>query len=660
MTPEERANEARAFAAGQLEQEGEDRKGELASRMEATDAPLSGGTKGGNVPFVQSDLWAAVRRASTRDSVPQAPQGPQVPYVPGTNKYEDVDAANEARGATPSGPDPFDYAHKTQAPDPSPYAVSGSMDGAPAPAAPTGVPGPDVQGPSGGAAGQPAPAAPQGYFRPGTGFRPTSRQIQSGVQGPEVDTARAEYSAATGLGLKGVDHQVSAEQQRLDAAKAIAQRDYMAGAITQARQTDLANRKKQAEDDGYSQIQALTQEVREGAIDPNHMWAERGTAARIFATIGVAMGAFVAAKTGGPNLVLQQVNGEIDRDIDAQKANLAGKSRSLEHSKSLLAMNLARFGNEEQAILASRAMAKEQAAKEFDVLTAGSKDQDLLANAAKLKSTILNSAGDDMTKLAQLAGDKVTTAEAYDRGGRVGGDAGGGNPKAPDNLFVPTGPNGEGYRARTEKEAQKGRSLRAAVSSLENVVNQGVSIRKKTNLVERAAGKSGLHETEDFSKLESLGDQAVGAVKEAEELGALDIGSATLSKGIVGDFSSVRGNPDARAQSYLNNVRKKLTDFEKAQGGQGANQAFRRDADGNVYTRSIGDTTMASPSPGMPAMTTVSGQKLPGARPAAQVRAHDNNDGHAIFSDDPSIPSDPKPAKGVKAGGIKPKHRGRK
>jgi hypothetical protein len=56
-------------------------------------------------------------------------------------------------------------------------------------------------------------------------------------------------------------------------------------------------------------------------VDPEA--AKGTTGAQLFAAIGVAMGAFGASMTGGPNTALQIVNANIDRNIKAQETNIA-------------------------------------------------------------------------------------------------------------------------------------------------------------------------------------------------------------------------------------------------------------------------------------------------------------------------------------------------
>jgi hypothetical protein len=74
--------------------------------------------------------------------------------------------------------------------------------------------------------------------------------------------------------------------------------------------------------------QILFDDIKNAKIDPNHFWQDKSTGQKIMAVVGMALGAGGAAATGSPNFALQTIQGAVDRDIDAQKANL-GKLQSL-------------------------------------------------------------------------------------------------------------------------------------------------------------------------------------------------------------------------------------------------------------------------------------------------------------------------------------------
>lgn len=88
-------------------------------------------------------------------------------------------------------------------------------------------------------------------------------------------------------------------------------------------------------------------EVASGKVNPNRMWQQAGTGAKISASIGLILGGMGAGLTGGPNQALEVIQKAVDRDIDAQKTNL-GKS------KSLYSMYMQKYQNHRLADAATR------------------------------------------------------------------------------------------------------------------------------------------------------------------------------------------------------------------------------------------------------------------------------------------------------------------
>lgn len=110
-----------------------------------------------------------------------------------------------------------------------------------------------------------------------------------------------------------------------------------------------------------TEMDTLNQEVRETKIDPNAYWTNQNAFGKALSAISVALGAFAQGMSGGrvPNTALQLMNAAIEREIDAQKANLANKRASLADKRSIYAMARQRFGDAEQAENYTRARLQE-------------------------------------------------------------------------------------------------------------------------------------------------------------------------------------------------------------------------------------------------------------------------------------------------------------
>ena len=73
----------------------------------------------------------------------------------------------------------------------------------------------------------------------------------------------------------------------------------------------------------------MRRDVADAKIDPNQFWATRSTGQKISAAIGMMLGGLGSGLTGGPNPVIQLVDNAIQRDLDAQAANLKQKNTLL-------------------------------------------------------------------------------------------------------------------------------------------------------------------------------------------------------------------------------------------------------------------------------------------------------------------------------------------
>lgn len=94
--------------------------------------------------------------------------------------------------------------------------------------------------------------------------------------------------------------------------------------------------------------QNFMDDINNQHIDPNHYMGSLSTAGRLQTAIGLIAGGMGGA-FGGGNSALQFLNNQIDRDINAQKANLGVK-------QTLLEANMRQFGNMRDALDMTRVM----------------------------------------------------------------------------------------------------------------------------------------------------------------------------------------------------------------------------------------------------------------------------------------------------------------
>lgn len=111
-----------------------------------------------------------------------------------------------------------------------------------------------------------------------------------------------------------------------------------------------------------SEMDALDSEIRATKIEPMSYFSKDNVWAGILSTLSVAVGAFAQGMSGGrvPNTALQIMNATIERDLEAQKANLAAKGKALDYKRSLYGMAREALGDERQAFEYSKGLMYEQ------------------------------------------------------------------------------------------------------------------------------------------------------------------------------------------------------------------------------------------------------------------------------------------------------------
>lgn len=224
-------------------------------------------------------------------------------------------------------------------PGPAPGAVQSPADminpfavGAGQPSSDAFVPPSDAQ-----ASGAPDPIPQAAVPAPQA---PAYRAAPANPQASAFPDPMKAMGQAQGLEAAGIQGTAKA-QAASSAAQAKAYQDF----LTQQKAVTEQYQKQYAQlDQENQQFQAA---YADGKIQPNRVWTEASTGNKIMAGIGLILGGMGSALTGQPNAALGIIDKTIDRDIDAQKANI-------DKQKSLFSMNMERYRNTEQAEAATR------------------------------------------------------------------------------------------------------------------------------------------------------------------------------------------------------------------------------------------------------------------------------------------------------------------
>lgn len=113
---------------------------------------------------------------------------------------------------------------------------------------------------------------------------------------------------------------------QLGAQTAQAEQDYQTDA-----QKNLASYQKNYNDLAMER-QNLQSDIANGHIDPKNYLENMSTGSKIATGLGLILGGMGAGLTHGPNLAFQYLQNQIDRDMEAQKAELGKKQNLLAHN----------------------------------------------------------------------------------------------------------------------------------------------------------------------------------------------------------------------------------------------------------------------------------------------------------------------------------------
>jgi hypothetical protein len=116
-----------------------------------------------------------------------------------------------------------------------------------------------------------------------------------------------------------------------------------------------------------TEIGSVVNDIKAGHINPNHYMENLSTGGKIATIFGLILGGATSQYTGGRNLAFEMLQKQIDRDVDAQKANLANK-------QTLFNAYQHRFGNAKDADAMARITQANIYANKLEQAAAKSRD----------------------------------------------------------------------------------------------------------------------------------------------------------------------------------------------------------------------------------------------------------------------------------------------
>lgn len=433
--------------------------------------------------------------------------------------------------------------------------------------------------------------------------------------GEKVTTAQGETLANDPLAY------VQAKQDFLQRQEEFAQNEL----DTINRRDELAaERTRKARADAFAahkeEMGKINQEwiaLSQKPISPENWWSTRSGGQKFAAVLAAVVGGLVAGKTGGPNTGLDMIMKFIDRDIEAQKANLYAKQQGLQNRKGVLAEAYAMSGDEFRAEEVARAASYQRAiqelqtrAQQFDpkgaqALKHAETIMGLQQAQAKALANAEKASLDRAEKMASLEGKLLDNAGKQAKLSGVGGGAGGagpsgklqpaelaarfpGNPVPPQPMTIKE--YGEWLRltkagqdlGAEDRKVARERSIPSIKvdgkpfepigtdDEVKALRNRVTGTRKVVAILDEALAvrtgwTSDAGNSEENQKLRSLMGSAKLAVKQMEDLGAITESDADLIIGLLGtdDFSQYKSISAAIQQArrnMINGLRIELVD----------------------------------------------------------------------------------------------------
>lgn len=181
------------------------------------------------------------------------------------------------------------------------------------------------------------------------------------------------------IGGKFAEAKALGEQGRQEAASLQNSNNYM---------QHIYNTGRDHMDKVQGEIDAVVDDINNNHIDPNHYIGSTDTAGKLATGIGLLLSGFGSGLTHGPNMAMEFLNKQIERDIDAQKSELGKK-------ENLVSAYMRQYGNIKDST--SMAMATQGRLLENQLMQAASTAKDPIAQARALQA-----AGEIHQKYAQI------------------------------------------------------------------------------------------------------------------------------------------------------------------------------------------------------------------------------------------------------------------
>lgn len=139
------------------------------------------------------------------------------------------------------------------------------------------------------------------------------------------------------------------------------------------------------------------------AMKVEDFWAKQDTGTRIIAALAQALGGVQAARRGGPNIIMQQVNRIVNSDLERQKANIAMGRVKLQHLRGALPRISQMYDTEIEQNAAGELASLRQVRRQLQAMMAVSESDVALQNGNILAAELDNQIKQIKMQMAQAA-----------------------------------------------------------------------------------------------------------------------------------------------------------------------------------------------------------------------------------------------------------------
>jgi len=289
--------------------------------------------------------------------------------------------------------------------------------------------------------------------------RPTTPEEAAALRqaAEEQDRAEREAMVATAQAVEAeagaLDETARAMQSAQSQADALERRRQQA---EQARQAELMRRQRE--------LDAAASQVASRQLDPGRLFAKGETRNRVAAAVGIVLGGLADAIRGGDaglGSAMALVNSAIDRDIEAQRGNVAIAQQGVAAQQSLLQDMRRTFGDQQAAEEATRATMLEGVERQIQALALQATSDAQRAQLAQMLAEI--QAQKAAARQAAIMGGIPMTEVVIEQRQRAGG-GGGRRPTA-----IPDLPGSDVQIAERRQLAEQDVAIDESIRSLDRM-----------------------------------------------------------------------------------------------------------------------------------------------------------------------------------------------